>query len=103
MTSKHFFTKKNNPLSASFFDLFEASLSTSVTTGYNWATTSEETKSEQVTVEVEAVAPAGKILVIQQAVGHCDGSTVKTEMYKISHIDANGIEVYSAFVHANDL
>ena len=36
--------------SASFFGLFESTLSTSITTGYNWATTSEETKSEQVSI-----------------------------------------------------
>lgn len=74
-----------------------------MTTGYNWATTSEETKSEQVTVEVEAAAPAGKILVIEQAVGHCDGSNVKTEMYKISHFDAKGNLLESELVHAKDL
>jgi hypothetical protein len=40
-------------LSASFFGLFEATLSTSVTTGYNWATTSEAAKSEQVTFQIK--------------------------------------------------
>ncbi len=49
------------------------------------------------------MAPAGRILVIEQAVGHCDGSSVKTEMYKISHINANGKMVYSQIVHANEL
>jgi hypothetical protein len=38
-------------LSASFFGLFEATLSTSVTTGYNWGTTSEAAKSEQVQIQ----------------------------------------------------
>ena len=78
-------------------------MSTSVTTGYNWAKTSEEAKSEQVTVEVEAKAPSGEILVIEQAVGHCDGSSVKTEMYKISRFDGKGNLLMSKLVHANDL
>jgi hypothetical protein len=38
-------------LLASFFGLFEATLSTSVTTGYNWGTTSEAAKSEQVQIQ----------------------------------------------------
>ena len=88
---------------ASFFSLFEATLSTSVTTGYNWATTSEEAKSEQVTIEVEAIAPAGRILLIEQAVGHCDGSSVKTEMYKISHVDAKGNVLQTYTVNGKDL
>jgi len=57
----------------------------------------------QVTVEVEAVAPAGKILTIEQAVGHCDGSNVKTEMYKITHTDGKGTIIKTEIVHANDL
>jgi hypothetical protein len=57
----------------------------------------------QVTVEVEAVAPAGKVLIIEQAVGHCDGSSVKTEMYKISHVDpSSGLVVHSELVHASE-
>jgi len=42
-------------LSASFFGLFEATLSTSVTTGYNWATTSEAAKSEQVQIKLKLI------------------------------------------------
>ena len=54
------------------------------------------------TVEVEALAPAGQILTIEQAVGYCDGSSVKTEMYKISHFTPKGQLINSKIVHAND-
>jgi hypothetical protein len=57
----------------------------------------------KVTVEVEAQAPAGQILTIEQAVGHCDGSSVKTEMYKISHFTPKGQLISSKLVHAKDL
>jgi hypothetical protein len=56
-----------------------------------------------VTVEVEALAPAGQILAIEQAVGHCDGSSVKTEMYKISHFTPKGELIKSRIVHQTEL
>ena len=42
-------------------------------------------KVKEVAVTDESVATAGFIHTIQQAVGACDDSKVKTEMYKISH------------------
>jgi hypothetical protein len=56
-----------------------------------------------VTVEVQALAPAGQILTIEQAVGHCDGSSVKTEMYKISHFTTKGELIKSRIVHESKL
>ena len=32
----------------------------------------------------------GTILVIEQAVGHCDGNEAKTEMFRTSHQDSKG-------------
>ena len=52
--------------------------------------TTEAAQSEEVIVTVEAVAPAGYILTIEQVVGQCDDSKVKTEMYKISQTNKNG-------------
>jgi hypothetical protein len=37
-----------------------------------------------------ASAPAGTEMFIEQAVGYCGGSTVLTDMFKISHKDKNG-------------
>jgi hypothetical protein len=38
-----------------------------------------------VTYTVNADAPAGYTLVIEQAQGKCGGNTVNTEMYRITH------------------
>jgi hypothetical protein len=90
-------------MKAEFFKLFQTTLSVSVSTGYDWGSTSESAQSEEVTVTVEAVAPAGYILTIEQAVGKCDESKVKTEMYKITHTDANRVVVKTQTVNARQL
>ena len=53
-------------------------------------------------MEVVGIAPPGQILTVEQAVGHCGGSTVKTEMYKISHTTSDGKIVKKMIVHEND-
>ena len=53
-------------------------------------------------IQVVSVAPAGYILTIEQAVGTCGGSTVKTEMYKMTHSTADGKIVKKMIVHGND-
>ena len=40
---------------------------------------------EEEKFEVLAEVPPGLILTIEQAVGHCNGNTAKTELFKISH------------------
>ncbi len=45
----------------------------------------------------------GQILTIEQAVGHCDGSSVKTEMYKISHFTPKGELISTKIVHQREL
>lgn len=86
-------------MSTSFFGLFESSIGISVSTGYNWGSVTTETTETQQTYEVSAVAPAGTVLVIEQAVGHCDGSTVNTEMFRISHHTKSGELIKTEIVH----
>jgi len=69
-------------VSANFFDLFSASVGVSLTTNYDWTQTDTATKSEATTTEVSQKVRAGKRLSIQQAVGHCGGSTVNTALFK---------------------
>jgi len=64
-----------------------------VSTGYDWSYASSETVSEEHSVEIKATAPAGYVLRIEQAVGHCDGNEAKTEMFRITHTNAEGIVV----------
>ncbi len=72
-------------MSEKFFGMFEATIGVSVSTGYNWGETTSETMDEEEKFEVLATAPAEHVLTIEQAVGHCDGSTVKTELFRITH------------------
>ena len=73
-----------------FFGIFESTLSVSVTTGYDWSFVSSETTSEEHSVQIQASAPSGYVLRIEQAVGHCDGNSAKTELFRISHLDRFG-------------
>ena len=82
--------------------MFEVTLGVSATTGYNWSKTSSVAKNEQKQYEVEATAPAGTILEIKQVVGHCDGSIVSTEKYKISHLSATRSIISEHIVHELD-
>ena len=95
-------------LKAEFFDIFSADIGVSVTTGYDWTHATDSTKSEQTTITVEAEAPPGKylgyllmnwicsniliglVLKIEQAVGQCDGSQARTEMFRTSHYNKTG-------------
>ena len=77
-------------MEAKFFDLFSEKLGVSISTGYDWSEVSSETVSEEEHFEINAIAPKGYVLKIEQAVGHCDGNVAKTELFKIQHIDPNG-------------
>ena len=48
------------------------------------------TVSEENSVEIKTTAPKGYVLRIEQAVGHCDGNSAKTELFRISHLDQFG-------------
>ena len=78
----------------SLFGIFEATLGFSMTTGYDWGHTSSVTKSITEQFQVNAEAPAGMILTIEQAVGICGDTEVKTEMFRIRHTDSKGNIVY---------
>ena len=62
-----------------------STLGASINTGYDWTQISEATMSEEESFEVLAVVPPGKKLYIEQAIGHCNGNTAKTEMFKLTH------------------
>ena len=36
------------------------------------------------------MVPVGEVLYIEQAVGHCNGNTAKTELFKLYHTDGKG-------------
>ncbi len=74
----------------SFWTFFSAEVSVSVSTGYDWTATSSVTKSSKEEFQVLATAPAGVVLVIEQAVGTCGGSEFRTELFRIRHTDAKG-------------
>lgn len=74
----------------SFFDIFSSTIGVSVSTGYDWSHTTSVTKSELEQFEVNAIAPPGYVLNIEQVIGHCGGSEAKTELFRISHTDAKG-------------
>ena len=49
---------------AGLFDIFSNNLEISTTTGYDWTQASENTKSEQTTVKIEAEAPPGGFFIM---------------------------------------
>ena len=81
-------------MEASFWEIFKESMGVSISTGYDWGHVTSETRSDQVTITLEAEAPPGLVLVIEQAVGHCGGSEARTEMFRTSHHDKHGNVVF---------
>ena len=51
-------------IKAGLFDIFSNNLEISTTTGYDWTQASENTKSEQTTVKIEAEAPPGGFFIM---------------------------------------
>jgi len=86
-------------MSVAFFEIFEAKIGFSVTTGYNWNEVSTEAKSETREFWVQTDVPAGKLLEIQQAKGTCGGSEVNTEMFRSLTPYSEGNEQISYFKH----
>ena len=84
-------------ISAGLFEIFEASLGESVSTGFDWTSTSTSTKSQVEEFKVLASAPPGLLLTIEQAVGTCGGSIVNTELFRIRHTDSKGNIVHEEF------
>jgi len=75
-------TTISEEVKAGFFDIFEASIGVSVTTGYNWSETSSEAKSETKEFTDSIEIPGGRMITIQQVKGKCGGSEVNTEMFR---------------------
>lgn len=94
----HLEAKLEAEMSASFFGLFSATLRMSLATGYNWGTVSESAKETTKTYQVNALAPAGYILKIEQAVGRCGNSLVKTELFRISHYGKTGAPIVQKYI-----
>jgi len=70
-------------MSASFEDLFSASLTATSTTGFDWSSANTDTFSETTTITDQLVIRPGKKAVLQQAVGTCGYSKVRTSMFQI--------------------
>jgi len=77
-------------MKASFWGIFEESLSVSETTGYDWSETSTQAQNEEQEFSVETLVPGGVVIQIQQAKGICGDSDVKTEMFRTLETKKNG-------------
>ena len=67
---------------ASFYKIFSASASHTLTTGYNWAKTSTEAKNKETSYTIESEVPGRAVIKIEQAQGTCGDSNVFTEMFR---------------------
>lgn len=76
-------------MKATIYEIFEMSIGTSITTGYNWGTAGSEVFNEQIEYELTVEVLPGLILQIDQAVGACGDNDVKTELFKFIEIDAS--------------
>ena len=85
-------------LTVEFFELFSEGIAVSSSTGYDWTSVSSETINVEETVTIKTQAKAGLVTRIEQAVGHCGGSTAKTELFRISDIDRHGKIVQQDYV-----
>jgi len=80
-------------MKASFWRDFEATLSVTGTTGYDWSHMSSESQSEAETFQVSVNVPPYTLLQIQGAEGNCGGENVKTELFKTITVDQEGNEI----------
>merc|ERR1711942_214566 len=87
----------SSEVKAGFFDIFEASIGMSVTTGYDWSETSSEAKSEIREFTDSTEVPGGRMIQIQQTKGHCGGSEVNTEMFRNVATLKDGYEIIETF------
>merc|ERR1740129_2572551 len=76
-------------MKATIYEIFEMSIGTSITTGYNWGRAGSEVFNEQEEYELTVEVLPGFILQIDQAVGACGDNDVKTELFKFIEIDAS--------------
>ena len=59
-------------------------------TGYDWRRPSPATRAEERTVEAHTGVQAGQMLIVEQAVGHCDGNHAQTELFKFTNMTEEG-------------
>lgn len=71
----HAFAKK-------ILGIFSLKGSISGGTGYNWTKSSTRTHDDAIEYNVDIKVPPKQRLVVQQVVGHCDGSTVHAELFR---------------------
>ena len=70
-------------ITRSFFGLFSVTLGHSHTTSYDWTQTDIATQSESTTSEVSQKVRPGMKVSIEQAVGHCGGSTINPPLFRL--------------------
>jgi hypothetical protein len=53
---------------------------------------------------VNAVVPPGLILIIEQAIGHCNGNDAQTELFRITHTlpDGTVVDQYHSGAASNE-
>ncbi len=64
-----------------FFQNFET-LGVSNVTNYNWTRLSEQVRSPAASVQANLEVQSGKIIQVQQLVGYCDKTAVRTEIFR---------------------
>jgi len=72
-----------------FWNIFAAQ-KTSLTIGFDWSKSYEFSKTIDETIKVNTKVEAGHTLAIQQAVGYCDGSSFRTNMFRIKQEATEG-------------
>ena len=96
-TSMHVDYTVSAKLTVEFFEFFSESVGVSASTGYDWTSVSSETISNENTISIKTKAKAGLVTRIEQAVGHCGGSTAKTELFRISDMNKHGKIVQQSY------
>jgi len=91
--NNHISSRVEESISANFFGEFGVTVSVSEETGMDWGSVTRQEKSETVTYTVGPIkVPAGEMLWVQAAIGHCGGSTVDTHVYKVISTYNSGSE-----------
>jgi len=69
-------------MQAGFWSIFSSELGVSASTGYNWQSVSASAQAEETTTTIAMTVPPGMVVSVEQTVGRCDGSSVKTEKFR---------------------
>ncbi len=71
----------NKKDSVMWFEIFKT-LGESSETGYNWEQISENLRRQETETTNTVRAPAGTVVQVQQLVGYCGHSTIRTEVFR---------------------